>query len=239
LVQKVLAGKSPRRRATELVEGTKVKSVAVRRQLYEGGRAAIDSAKDTMIELAKIIDHDARDVRMIIEKQEEIKEQAHASLAKIRFALEGTSNYPDATFTLRLAFGTAKGYEDNGKHVPFQTDFAGLFKRAARQDYRFPFNLPQRWLKHKDDIDMSTPLNFVSTVDITGGNSGSPVVNRKGEYIGIIFDGNIYSLLLDFCYTEKKARAISVHSKAITEALYKVYDAKELADELLGKRVIN
>lgn len=237
-VQKVLAGKSPQKRAEELVEGTKLKSVALRKQLYEGGRDAINSAKDPMIELAELIDAESRKVRMIIDKQKEIKRQAHASLARARFVLERTNNYPDATFTLRLAFGKVKGYKENGKHISFQTDFAGLFKRAAEQDYKPPFNLPQQWLKQKDNIDLSTPLNFVSTADITGGNSGSPVVNRKGEYIGLIFDGNTYSLLLDFHYTEDKARAVSVHSKAITEALYKVYDAKELADELLGKKAI-
>jgi hypothetical protein len=236
LVQKILACKSPRRRAEELVQATKVKSVAVRKQLYQEGKAAIDSANDPMIELARLIDSEARAVRKIIEAQNEIKQQAHSRIAKARFAIMGTSNYPDATFTLRLAFGVVKGYEENCQHVPFQTKIAGLYKRAAEQRYKPPFDLPARWLNRKSKLDLNTPFNFVSTADIIGGNSGSPVVNRNGDFVGIIFDGNIQSLVLDYYYTEEQARAVSVHSQAIIEALRKVYDAKELANELLGKK---
>jgi hypothetical protein len=143
-------------------------------------------------------------------------------------------NYPDATFTLRLAFGTVKGYEEGGQTIPFQTTIAGLYQRAADQRYRPPFDVPARWLKRKNRLDLNTPLNFVSTADIIGGNSGSPVVNRNGEFVGIIFDGNLQSLVLDFSYTEEQARALAVHSRAIVEALRKVYDAKALAEELAG-----
>jgi len=236
MVQKVLAGKLPRQRAAELVQGTKVKSVAVRKQLYDGGKAAVDAANDPMVEVARLVDADARAVRNIIETQSEAKQQAHSHIAKARFALEGTSNYPDATFTLRLAFGTVKGYEENGRHILFQTTLAGLYRRAAGQQHKPPFDLPTRWLKRKGRLDLNTPFNFVSTADIIGGNSGSPVINRNGEFVGIIFDGNIQSLVLDFRYTDEQARAVSVHSRAIIEALRKVYDAKELADELLGKK---
>lgn len=236
LVQKVLAGKSPRQRAAELIQGTKVKAVAVRKQLYQDGKVAVDAANDPMIEVARLIDADARAVRMIIETQSEAKQQAHARIAKARFALEGTSDYPDATFTLRLAFGTVKSYEENGQHIPFQTTLAGLYQRAAKQQYKPPFDLPARWLERKGQLDLNTPLNFVSTADVTGGNSGSPVVNRNGEFVGIIFDGNIQSLVIDFYYTDEQARAVSVHSRAIIEALRKVYDAQEIADELLGKK---
>jgi len=236
LVERILAGRSPGQRAAELVQSTKVKDVATRKRLYEEGKAAVDAAHDPMIELARLVDADARAVRQIIETQGEAKEQAHARIAKARFAIEGTGQYPDATFTLRLAFGTVKGYQEAGQAVPFQTTLAGLYQRAADQRYRPPFDLPARWIKAKGRLDLKTPFNFVSTADIIGGNSGSPVVNRKGEFVGIIFDGNIQSLVLDYAFTEDQARAVSVHSSAIIEALRKVYGAKGLADELVGKK---
>jgi hypothetical protein len=236
LVQKVLAGKSPRERAAEAVRGTQLASAATRRQLYQGGQPAIEQAKDTMIELARLVDLDARAVRKVVEAQHEAISQAHAQIGKARYALEGDRNYPDATSTLRLAFGVVKGYEEDGRQVPFQTTFAGLYARATDQNYRPPFDLPPRWLARRKKLNLTTPLNFVSTADIIGGNSGSPVVNRKGEFVGIIFDGNIQSLTTDFLYTEEQSRALAVHSSAIIQALQKVYDARPLADELLGKR---
>jgi hypothetical protein len=237
LVQRVLAGQSPRQRAAELVQGTRVKSVDFRKQLYAGGKAAVDAARDPMIELARSIDAEARTGRKILEAQGEAKQQAHARIAQARFAVEGTSHYPDATFTLRLSFGTVKGYEENGKPVPFQTTFAGLYQRSAEHGNRPPFDVPERWHKRKSRLDLGTPLNFVCTADIIGGNSGSPVVNRNGEFVGIIFDGNLQSLVADFAYTEVQGRAVSVGSPGIVEALRKVYDAKALAEELTrGKR---
>ncbi|MGC8743871.1 MAG: S46 family peptidase [Verrucomicrobiia bacterium] len=235
LVQKILNGKSPSERASELVRGTKVKDIALRKKLYKEGLAAIDELKDPMIELARLIDEPSRKVREIIETQEEIKKQAHAKIARARFAIEGANSYPDATFTLRLAFGAVKGYEENGKQIPYQTTYRGLYERAAQMNYRPPFDLPERWLKAKSKLDLNVPLNFVSTADIIGGNSGSPVVNRGGELVGIIFDGNIQSLVLDFYYTDSQARALAVSSKGILEALRKVYKANKLADELTGK----
>jgi hypothetical protein len=234
VVKQVLAGNPPQERAAELVKGTKLMEVDVRKKLFEGGKAAVDSAQDPMIELARIIDPAARAVRKIIEAQSEIKQQAYAQIAKAKFAVEGTSTYPDATFTLRLSFGVVKGYEENGRHIPFQTTFAGLFERSAQHHNQPPFDLPERWLKRKDRLNLETPLNFVLTADIIGGNSGSPVVNRDAELVGIIFDGNIQSLVLDFVYTEEQARAVAVHSQGIIEALRKVYDAGPLADELTG-----
>jgi len=236
LVQEVLAGKSPSTRAAELVLETKVKDVAIRKRLYAGTIAEVEAANDPMIELARLIDPEARAVRKIIETQDEIQRQAHARIAQARFAAEKTSSYPDATFTLRLAFGVVKGYEENGQAVPFQTTFAGLYERAAAHHQKPPFDPPQRWIDRKDKLDLSTPFNFVSTADIIGGNSGSPVVNRRGEFVGIIFDGNIQSLVLDFAYTDVQARAVSVNSQAIIEALRRVYDASELADEIVGKK---
>ncbi|MFO1498384.1 MAG: S46 family peptidase [Verrucomicrobiota bacterium] len=232
LVQKVLAGKSPRERATDLVLGSKVKDVAVRKKLYQEGKAAVDGAKDPMIELARLIDAEARAVRKVVETHNEAKQQAHAQIGKARFAVQGTSTYPDATFTLRLAYGVVKGYEESGKGISFQTDFGGLYARAAEHHNQPPFDLPPRWVERRANVPMSTPFNFINTADIIGGNSGSPVVNRAGELVGIIFDGNIYSRVLDLLYTDNLARALAVHSQGIVEALRKVYDAQDLVTEL-------
>jgi hypothetical protein len=232
LVQKVLAGKSPRERAASLVAQTQVKNVAFRKKLYEGGKEAVENTRDPMIELAKIVDAEARAVREIIEAQAEIRQQAYAKIAQAKFAIEKTSNYPDATFTLRLAFGKAIGYEENGRQVPFQTTIAGLFERAEEHKNKPPFDLPKTWLDRRNRLDLNTPCNFVSTADIIGGNSGSPVINRNAEFVGIIFDGNIQSLVLNFIFTETMARAVSVNSQLILEALSKVYEAPEIAKEL-------
>jgi hypothetical protein len=236
MVKKVLAGKSPQERATELILGSKLKDVAVRKRLWEGGKAAIDAANDPLIALAKAIDPEARKLRKTIESDvSEVKQQAYAQIAKAKYAVEGPSSYPDATFTLRLSYGTVKGYEENGKPVPALTDFAGLYRRSAEHHDQPPFDLPARWVKQKDKLNLETPYNFVSTADIIGGNSGSPVINRNAELVGIIFDGNIQSLVLDFIYSDDVARAVSVHSAGIVEALRKVYDAGKLADELQGR----
>jgi hypothetical protein len=231
-VQAVLAGKSPGARAHELVSGTRLRDIALRRQLYEGGAAAVKAANDPVIELARAVDAEARELRKTIEAQDEIMQQAHAAIARARFALQGTSVYPDATFTLRLAFGVVKGYEENGRAIPALTTLAGLYQRAAEMKNQPPFDLPARWVKRKSALNLAMPLNFVGTHDIIGGNSGSPVVNRAGEFVGIIFDGNIQSLALDFAFEEVQARSLSVHSSAILEALRKVYGVNALAEEL-------
>jgi hypothetical protein len=237
LVKKVLEGKSPRERAYELVSGTKVRDPEFRKRLFEGGKSAVDAAKDPMIELARLVDGPSRAVRKRVENEvDEPKRQAHAALAKAKFAMDGDKVYPDATFTLRLAFGTVKGYTEDGQPVPPFTTMEGLYKRSADQGNKGPFELPKRWEERKSKLDLSTPFNFVCTADIIGGNSGSPVINKNAEVVGLIFDGNIQSLVLDFIYDDTIARAVSVDSRAIMEALRKVYDANELADELAGKR---
>jgi len=236
VVQKVLAGKSPHERAVELVTGTKLKDVAVRKDLYAKAEAALSAAHDPMLDLARLIDGLARDARKIYEAQEEIKKQAYSEIAKARFAIEGTGSYPDATFTLRLSYGTVRGYEQNGKQIPAFTDFAGLYQRSDEHGNKPPFDMPQRWINKKADLNLATHLDFVSDADIIGGNSGSPVVNKSNEFVGIIFDGNIQSLVLDSVYNDTQARAVSVDSTAIIEALRKVYDAGALADELEGVR---
>src|SRR2546423_3011926 len=236
LVQKVLAGKSAHARAVELVSGTKLKDVAVRKDLCGKDAAALQAAHDPMLDLVRLIDGPAREARKIYDAQDEIKKQAYAEIAKARFAIEGTGSYPDATFTLRLSYGTVRGYEQDGKQIPAFTDFAGLYRRSAEHDNRPPFDLPKRWVDNKASLNLATHFNFVSDADIIGGNSGSPVVNRANEFVGIIFDGNIQSSVLDCIYTDTQARAVSVDSAAIIEALRKVYDAQPLVDELLSAK---
>ncbi len=233
LVQKVLAGKSPREQAARLIAGTKLKSVEARKTLGQADPDTIRKSEDAMIQLAVLVDGPAREFRKTYEEQvQEPLRQAYAKLANARFAMYGTTVYPDATFTLRLAFGQVKGYEDEGEQVPPWTTLAGLYERAEEQGNQFPFELPPRWLTRKGRLNLDTPFNFVSTADIIGGNSGSPMVNRNGEIVGIIFDGNIHSLVLDFIYTEEQARAVSVHTAAILEALRKVYNADRIVKEL-------
>ncbi|MCY2986751.1 MAG: S46 family peptidase [Planctomycetota bacterium] len=233
LVQKTLAGQSPLERAAALVRGSKLHDVAVRKKLAEGGQAALESSGDPLLELARLVDGPARQVRKAYEdKVEEPLRQAYARITNARFALHGIDIYPDATFTLRLAFGVVRGYTELGQAIPPWTTFAGLYQRSAEHGSKGPFALPPRWLERKDRLDLNVPFNFVSTADIIGGNSGSPVVNRHGEFVGIIFDGNLQSLVWDFVYTDKIGRALAVDSRAITEALRKIYDAGALADEL-------
>jgi hypothetical protein len=237
LVQKVLAGKSPSDRATEVIGGTKLADPEVRKKLYDGGKKAVDAAEDPLIELFRVIDSEARSLRKRVEAEVlEASTQAYAQIAKAKYAIEGDSVYPDATFTLRLAFGTVKGYQEAGKQVPFETTFAGLYEHSAEHKNKYPFELPKRWEERKGKLDLKTPFNFVCTADIIGGNSGSPVVNREGEVVGLIFDGNIQSLVGDVAYSDKQGRAVSVHSRGIIEALNKVYDATGLVEEILGKK---
>ena len=234
-VRRVLAGKSPRERAHELVSGTKLKDAALRKKLYGDDAAALKNFADPMLDLARAIDPEARGVRKQFEELDERKKQAYGKIADARFKLEGTSNYPDATFTLRLSYGPTEGYEELGKHVPAYTDLAGLYGRSAEHENQPPYDLPPRWVAAKGKLDLKTPFNFVSTADIIGGNSGSPVVNKAGEFVGIIFDGNLQSLPGDYAYSDKQARAVSVDSRAIIEAIVKVYEAGPLAAELTGK----
>ena len=231
-VKKVLAGKSPRERAAELIATTKVRDASFRHKLYDGGTKAVASADDPMIELARLVDPEARSLRKEFEKQQEIIEQAQAQIDFARNSVLGTSGYPDATFTLRLSFGTVKGYEEEGKAVPAMTTLGGLYEKADKMKEKPPYDLPPKWREKKDALDLATPLDFVSTCDIIGGNSGSPVVNREAEFVGIIFDGNLQALSWDVAYGGAQGRAISVHSAAMIEALKNIYHAPELVREL-------
>jgi hypothetical protein len=233
LVQRVLNGKPPPARAAELIHGSKVRQSAFRRQLYEGGAAAVDAARDPMIELARAVDAKARALRKTFEEQTEVKSQAHAALARARNALDGNAGYPDATFTLRMAFGTVQGIRETGLETPPMTTFASLYAKAEEMKGRPPFNLTPLWTARKTSVNMKTPLDFISTADIIGGNSGSPVVDRAGDFVGIIFDGNLQSLSWDYAFSDAEGRAVSVDSAAILEALEHVYRAKLLVSEIL------
>ncbi len=234
--QKALGGMSPKARAESLVRGTKLKDIAVRKALSEGGTAAIAASTDPMIQLAVELDPDARKWRKKYEDEiEGAEKDAYAKIAAAHFAVNGEDVYPDATFTLRLAFGPVKGYSEGGVTIAPFTTFDGLYKRATERKGQKGFDLPQRWWDRKDKLNLDTPFNFVCTADIIGGNSGSPVINKRGEVVGLIFDGNIQSLVLDIAYTEEQGRAVSVDTRAIIEALRKVYDAESLAQEILKR----
>ena len=233
LVKEVLAGKTPEARANELISGTKLKDPAYRKELAQGGKAAIESSTDPMIVVAREIDAKAREVRKRYESEVIGVERAnYAKIARALFETEGTKLYPDATFTLRLSYGAVEGYTENGKKVAPFTTLGGLYQRSDQFKREFPYNLPQRWWDKKGDVTLSTPFNFVSTNDIIGGNSGSPTINRNGELVGLIFDGNIQSLVGDFMYDPSVNRAISVDSRGMLEVLKKIFGANELVAEL-------
>ncbi len=235
LVIKALAGKAPAARAAELVTATQLVDPAERRRLAAGGSAAIAESSDAMIGLARLVDDDARRLRKRYEDEvEEVQRQAYARIARARFELYGTGVPPDATFTLRLAFGVVQGYRVDGRDLPYTTTFASAFERAERQGHREPFALPRRWHERKAKLDLEAPFNFVSTADTIRGNSGSPVLNRAGELVGINFDRNRHGLVRNFVYTDEQARHISVHSRAVLEALRVLYDAAPLVQEILG-----
>jgi hypothetical protein len=238
LVKQVLDGKSPEARANEIITGTKLKDPAYRKQVAAGGRKAIEESTDPMIVVARTIDAKAREVRKRYESEVVGVERAnYAKIARALFDTEGTKLYPDATFTLRLSYGAVRGYTENGKKVAPFTTLGGLYARADQFKHKFPHVLPPRWMEKKSAVNPSTPFNFVSTNDIIGGNSGSPTINQNGELVGLIFDGNIQSLVGDFMYDESVNRAISVDSRGMLEVLKKVFDANHIATELTSNQI--
>ena len=229
LCQKILAGKNPINRAAELILESKLDDPEVRKSIAKGGIEAIKNSKDPLIQLALLVDDKVRADRKDSEELGEIEKQAYAQISEVLFATNGTSVYPDATFTLRLAFGPVVGYKEKGKSIPAFTDVKGTF---AHENGQKDFVLPETWTSARDRIPGGTRMNFVCTADIIGGNSGSPVVNKDLELVGLIFDGNIQSLVADYAYSDTQGRSVSVHSNVIRESLRYVYDAEFLADQL-------
>ncbi len=234
IVKRVLHGKTPEARAEELINGTKLKDVDARKQIAAGGQQAIASSDDPMIQLARSIDTEARAARKRYETEVIAVERTnYGKIARALFETKGKSMYPDATFTLRLSYGTVKGYKIDGKtYAPF-TDLAGLWQHAREHGDKYPYHIPESWEKARSSLNLKTPLNFVSDADIIGGNSGSPVINRKGEIVGLIFDGNIQSLPGDFYFDGAINRAVSVDVRGMFEALRKVYHADAVVSELM------
>lgn len=231
----VLKGRSPQEAAAAIVGASKLADVSVRRKLAEGGKEAIEASDDPMIKLALLVDPKARELRKEREdKVEGVETANYALIARALFEEKGDTIYPDATFTLRLAFGVVKGFEQDGEAIPPCTAIDGAFDREKAHNAEPPYKLPPSWHKAREsgELNLETPINFVSTADIIGGNSGSPVVNRDNEVVGLIFDGNIQSLVLDFGYDDKIARAVSVDSRGIMEALRSIYHAERVVKEL-------
>jgi hypothetical protein len=232
----VVDRRSPKEVATGLVSGTKLADPAFRKQLVEGGEAAVAASNDPAIALARKLDPLVRENRKWFEDNvESVEQRAGEQLGKARFAAFGKSTYPDATFTLRLSYGQVKGFQMNGTIAPPKTTLFGLYDRAASFNYDGPFDLPSRYKEGRDKLNLATPYNFATTNDIVGGNSGSPVINRTAEVVGLIFDGNIDSLVGDFVYDIETNRAVAVHTAAMTEALIKLYHAQPLVDELMAR----
>jgi hypothetical protein len=243
----VLAGKDPAALARQMIDGTRLDDPAVRKQLYAGGAAALAASTDPLILFMKAIDPEARSYRKQYEdKVEAVERQDGAELTRIRFAIQGSSTPPDATFTLRLSYGAVRDYVEDGRgtvapkgaHVSAFTALGGAFEHATAHGDKSPYQLPESWIKARAKLNLAAPLNFVSTADIIGGNSGSPVVNTAGEVVGIIFDGNIQSLPWRFAYEDAMGRAVSVDVRGILEALRNVYGAARLVDELTGKEAL-
>jgi len=235
VVKAALNGKTPAEVAKNAVDNTKLYDVAFRKELFNGGEKAIAESTDPMIVLMRSVDPEARAVRKQWQDEvESVVRQNATRIAQARFAVQGTDSYPDATFTLRLAYGTVKGYEQDGKKIPAWTTMGATYKYAAEHGDKDPYKLAETWVKAKSAINPKTPFDFVSTADIIGGNSGSPTVDKNGNVVGIVFDMNEPSLVWDFAYDSRQGRCVHVDSRAIIEALRNIYHANGLANELEG-----
>jgi hypothetical protein len=234
VVRRVLGKESPDELAARLVSGTKLADPAVRRALWDGGAAAVAASDDPMIAFARLVDPDARAVRRTWEGEVDSVERRNGEvLAEARFAALGRSTYPDATFSPRLSYGTVKGWQKGDRWIPPFTVLAGAYERATGRD---PYKLPDTWIRAKEKLHLQTRFDLVTTNDIIGGNSGSPLFDRQGRFVGLVFDGNIESLGGDFGFDEAVNRTVAVDSAAILEALAKVYGATRLVEELAPER---
>jgi hypothetical protein len=230
----ILAGRSPEVAAEALVDGTQLQDLGARRALLDGGTDAVRSSSDPLIAVARRVAMLTRPVAARTARAETIVSANAELIGQAIFAAYGTALPPDATFTPRISDGVVRGYTYNGTMAPYKTSFQGLYARSAEFDDKAPWHLPERWKAAQARLDLSTPFDFVTTNDIIGGNSGSPMIDREGSVVGLVFDGNIEQLPNRFVFDDKVARAVGVHSRAITEALRNVYEAGWLADELEG-----
>jgi Peptidase S46 len=230
IVRRLLSTESPDELATRLIAETKLDDAAVRKQLWQGGKSAVDASHDPMIELVRAIDGDARAIRKQFEDEVEAPIATAAErIAVARFRVYGTNTYPDATFTLRLNYGTVQGWVENGSPVEPFTYLDRAFERATGAA---PFKIPASWMKAKELLDMRTPFCIATSNDIVGGNSGSPLIDASGRIVGLIFDGNIHSIAGRYWFNPANNRAIAVHPAIIREALEKVYGARNLLSEM-------
>lgn len=233
----LLAGKPLEKRVDALLAGTQLHRLEYRKQLYADLKQ-VQTSSDPLILLARELDPYARSIRQKKEDEfDSVCNESYTGIAKILFDKYGESVYPDATFTLRLSFGSMQGYSENSKHVDPMTTLGGTFDHAKSHSLQEPYNLPKTWLAKEPLLKKNTPFNFISTNDLIGGNSGSPVINQKGEFVGIIFDGNSQSIVWNFGFNDTQGRAISVHSEGIIEALKSIYGAEALVQELRGEKL--
>jgi hypothetical protein len=229
-VKQVLAGESPANRAKELIHGSRLADAEYRTQLWDGGADAIAASDDPLIVLARDIDAASRALRKRYEDEVEAPiNTASEKLAAARFRVQGTSTYPDATFTLRVTFGSVTGWQEKGEYVVPFTQTRRLFERATGED---PFLVPPAWVAARDSLNMDTRFNFVATTDITGGNSGSPLIDKDANLVGLAFDGNIHSISGSFFFDENMNRTVAVHPAIMLEALTKVYEAGHIVEEI-------
>jgi hypothetical protein len=237
-VRAALEGSTPAEVVRRVMAGTKLADVAARKALVEGGAEAVAKSDDPLLALARRIEPVYRELRAWNEQKIlSVETSAGQRIAEARFAVYGKSVYPDATFSLRISYGRVLGYEEDTTLVPYKTTFYGLYERARAFDEKPPFDLPERWREGKSRLELSTPFNFVYTADTIGGNSGSPVINRDAEIVGLNFDSNIQKLPNRYWYVDdpEGGRAVAVHSASMIEALRKMYDAGKLADELTAR----
>ncbi|HSN71525.1 MAG TPA: S46 family peptidase, partial [Steroidobacteraceae bacterium] len=234
IVRRLLGEESPESLAARLVSGTQLADVEVRRSLWEGGIEAIEASTDPMIVLAREIDDEARAIRKRYEDEVQAPTAAaHEELAALRFRMFGTDTYPDATFTLRMSYGAVQGWSESGVQIEPFTQLGRLYERTTGRE---PFALPDVWVQKKPELDLATRFNFVTTNDIVGGNSGSPILDAEGRLVGLAFDGNIHSIAGSFGYDPELNRTVAVHPAIMVEALREVYEADELLREILGAR---